>query len=190
MLLMSEKILRPAFVLLLSGFLLIALLRLSVMVVLEPRKPPVRPSLYCKPSSLSKMLEDNVPVVSAAYSLPVCLTGLPRILSILAVLFLTRLCPAKWAGHLRFLREYLLLKDNGLVSLDWAVASTVHQHHVRQNKQHVRWIVLLMPGRLVCHSKSSLQSICQSLVTQVYKIAPNKALDIRHSAFPGIHFFA
>lgn len=181
---LAEKLLKLMLVVVLSGILMILLLRLGIRFVLEIRKPEVRPFLYCKSSSLSKTLEETLPILSAGYSLPLALISMPRIVSIMFVLLTELLCPSKWTGTIRFLREYLLLKDNSLVSLDWVVpVEPLHHSPLRslspsrqgkrrevnlKNPSHSpSWIVLLMPGHLVCHSKPSLQFLCRSLVTQV-----------------------
>lgn len=177
----KEKLLKLMLVVVSSGILMILLLRLGVRLVLEIRKPEVRPSLYCKYSSLSKTLEETLPILSTDYSLPLAFISMPRIVSILSVFLTELLCPSKWTGAIRFLREYLLLKDNSLVSLDWVVpVEPLHHSSLSQSRQgkpeqaNVKnrnhspsWIVLLMPGHLVCHSKPSLQFLCRSLVTQV-----------------------
>ncbi len=178
----TEKLLKLMLVVVSSGIFMILLLRLGVRLFLEIRKPEVRPSLYCKYSSLSKTLEETLPILSTDYSLPLAFISMPRIVSILSVFLTELLCPSKWTGAIRFLREYLLLKDNSLVSLDWVVpveplhhsplsqsrrGKPAQQGNVKNRMHSPSWIVLLMPGHLVCHSKPSLQFLCRSLVTQV-----------------------
>lgn len=170
----SDRILRPILTTLLACLLSIALLRLLVLVVLEPVGEPVRPSLHYRPSSLSERLISTLPALRASYTVPGCWSlvnsGLGAFL-ILVATAATQAC-TRWTGQVRFIREYLLMDDEGLVSLDWvqelrlAFPFDSDNKSVCKSPSNFGWIVLLMPGQWVCDSKRNLQAVCRSLVDQ------------------------
>lgn len=172
----NDKLLWPAVVTMLACLLALALLRLLIHLALEPGEA-VRPSLHYRPSLLSKRLIGTLPALRATYTVPSCwslLAGSSRAALVMAVTAASQAC-AKWTGQVRFLREYLLLNDDELVSLDWALTPERPYHlltsnHVneRRNESASRhgWIVLLIPGHWVYDSKKHLQSVCRSLADE------------------------
>ena len=182
----SEKILRPALVGLLACLICVASIRLLVLVAVEPSKPH-KLKLHYRPSSLSKRLLSTLPALRASYSVPGCWThfvaGPARSVLILIATAATQLC-TRWTGQVCFLREYLLMNDGGLVSLDWARIPGQQQQLLtlfpfsnqeeeeesrRSSSSSVSWIVILLPGFWVCNSKRNLQNVCLSLVDQGHR---------------------
>ncbi len=184
----SDKLLRPALVGLLACLFGVTLIRILVFVALEPAGEPVRPSLHYRPSSLSKRLIGTLPALRAAYTVPGCWSlvgGTTRAVLVLIATAATQLC-SRWTGQVCFLREYLLMNDDGLVSLDWAripqqlafpftgqeeeeedeEEEENDENRRRNTSNSFSWIVLLMPGQWVCDSKRNLQNVCRSLVEQ------------------------
>ena len=172
----SDRILRPILVLLLACLLCVALLRVLVLVVLEPIGEPVQPSLYYRPSSLSERLISTLPALRAAYTVPGCwslMNGSFGAFLILVATAATQAC-TRWTGQARFLREYLLMDDEGLVSLDWVQELRLafpfnannDNKNIKSPHSNFGWIVLLMPGQWICDSKRNLQAVCRSLVDQ------------------------
>lgn len=67
--------------------------------------------------------------------------------------------------RLHFLREFIVLKDGGLVSLDWARSQFSRSERFSYSGGCC-WIVIIVPGRWICDSKMSLISTCQALIDQ------------------------
>lgn len=164
---LDPRFFRPVVVVMLACLLSLALLRILVLMVLEPGEP-VRPSLHYRPSSLSKKLIGTLPALRAAYTVPSC-WYLMTAHSVRSVLVLVATAAAqacaRWTGRVRFLREYLLMEDDGLVSLDWALLGN-NIWCQSTSSHHSKWIVILVPGRWICNSNKNLQSICWTLVDQ------------------------
>ncbi|XP_045036047.1 protein ABHD15 [Daphnia magna] len=166
-----STIFRPFLIVMMGCLLSVALLRLLVFFVLE-QGDPVYPSLHYRPSSLSERLISTLPALRAAYTVPGCwtlVTGSWRALLILVATIATQTC-TRWTGQVRFLREYLLMEDGGLVSLDWIqllprMASPLIPDEIKPSSKF-SWVVILMPGQWVCDSKRDLQAVCRSLVHQ------------------------
>lgn len=184
----SHTFFRAILVVMLASLSCLVLFRFLILIILEAGQP-IRPSLHYRPSSLSNKLISSLPTLTAAYTLPFCWSILKpspvRSVVILIATATNQIC-AKWTGRIFFLREFLLMEDNGLVSLDWAQLPR-HQQQQTDTFQHqpedqdrnkssdnksgqrFSWIVILLPGLWVCHSKKNLQSICRALVDQGHR---------------------
>ena len=68
--------------------------------------------------------------------------------------------------RMHFLREFFVLKDGGLVSLDWARSQFGRRQRVNYSGVSCCWIVVIIPGRWICDSKISLVPTCQALIDQ------------------------
>jgi len=68
--------------------------------------------------------------------------------------------------RMHFLREFFVLKDGGLVSLDWARSQFGRRQRVNYSGVSCCWIVVIIPGRWICDSKISLVPTCQALIEQ------------------------
>lgn len=169
----SDGILRPFLLIIVACLLSVTLLRLLVFIVLDQGNP-VHPSLHYRPSSLSERLISNLPALRAAYTVRGCWSLLPgslRTLFILISTIATQTC-TRWTGQVRFLREYLQMDDDGLVSLDWVqllpqfrlLSPFISGKDDIKPTSNFSWVVVLMPGQWVCDTKKNLQTVCRSLV--------------------------
>ena len=68
-------------------------------------------------------------------------------------------------SRIHFWREFIVLKDGGLVSLDWARSQLARNERVSYSGGCC-WIVVIVPGRWVCDSKMTLLPTCQALIDQ------------------------
>ncbi|XP_055004839.1 protein ABHD15 [Boleophthalmus pectinirostris] len=113
----------------------------------------------CKPSTLAQYLLRHCTVLSRT-TLASWPKGDPHLQTVQALL-----CGAHALG-LQFTRDHLLLKDGGIVALDWAIGSGVSDSGVRRSPSPV---LLLLPehwGGLSPH----LKSLCLSATAQGFYV--------------------
>ena len=175
---LADLLIKPAFLISVSCLLCVSLMRFLLCGL---QSSTARPLLHCRTSSLSKALLDNVPLMNEPYRFPrwcdtsskwsgllpssglSVATGVKNLLKDAAAIALNELCVSPLTQHAYLLREFLQLDDGGLVSLDWVVSSQLGCCNSEGDGLDVV-IAVIVPGRWVCDSPSSLMPLCMSLI--------------------------